>query len=421
MSTLTPAILPRAARPRPLPPVRRNSVADLPAHDLTILEMVRGLTLSQWLVLLYPIFLLVVHRKRDEGDVAGIDGSAVLQIALTGVCGIWVLHRLLAALKAFERLILATPLRWLLAYAILAILSASWASMPSLTVYRGLQIAIFLVLVVDAMASFNDVQAMLKFQLLFAAGVVMFWQLAMLRLSVSIDALHTSDVAGTISVIVFAGVLVRGKQWRMVHLGLCAAMLLSTSTGAVFACIGGLIVTLLMMRGRASGAGLFLLCAMIVTPLLFPDTISSMVFFGKNETAVRTGTGRLPIWQWVLEERVSQAPILGFGFGEGEVQARLFNIGGFRMMHMHNAFMSAIVNLGIVGVALWAAMWADMARAALKIPIHWPRIVLMGAAATLFLNTISVESVTAPLTMPWLAHAMFFALLAIGRWPEGSS
>jgi O-antigen ligase len=118
----------------------------------------------------------------------------------------------------------------------------------------------------------------------------------------------------------------------------------------------------------------------------------------------------------VIEERVSTCPVLGFGFGQGEVQARLYNIGGFRMMHMHNAFMSALVNLGAVGLAIWAVMWTAMIRAAWRIPTHRVRIVMIGAAVALFLNTISVESVTAPITMPWIGHAMFFTMLAIGQW-----
>jgi len=182
------------------------------------------------------------------------------------------------------------------------------------------------------------------------------------------------------------------------------------------AALGGLAVSLMLMRGRAAGIGIFLLGTMFLAPLLFPERVSSVVFFGKNETNIRTATGRLPIWQWILEERVAARPILGFGFGDGEVQARLYNVGGFRMMHMHNGFMSAIVNLGICGVALWALMWGAMTRAAWNIPLPKARIVMVGALVTLFLNTLSVETVSAPLSMPWIGHAMFLAMIAVAVW-----
>jgi hypothetical protein len=221
-----------------------------------------------------------------------------------------------------------------------------------------------------------------------------------------------------LSVPAFIGVLARGKQWRILHAAICVLWALSTSSGSMCAVIGGIAVALMLMRGRASGVGMFLIGTMVLAPLLFPERVTSVVFFGKNETNIRTATGRLPIWQWILQERVAARPVLGFGFGEGEVQARLYNIGGFRMMHMHNGFMSAVANLGVCGVALWALMWGAMTRAAWKVSQSKARIVIVGALVTLFLNTLSVESVTAPLSMPGIGHAMFFAMLAIAVWNE---
>src|SRR5439155_26974316 len=148
------------------------------------------------------------------------------------------------------------------------------------------------------------------------------------------------------------------------------------------------IVGLLLMRGVAAGLGMLLLCGSALLVVKLPGYVNSVMFFGKNEGQITSGTGRLPIWQWVLEERVVHRPVLGYGFGEGEVQARLYNIGGFRMMHMHNAFMSAVVNLGSLGVALWLIVWAVMIRTAWNLRNQRARITLMGALAALFLNTV---------------------------------
>jgi hypothetical protein len=419
MTPMTPVLAPQnARRMRPqLPPVRRSeAVAAVRSDGVSIVEMLKRLSFSQWIVLLFPLFLFAIHRKRDEGDVAVVDSAAAIQIGFTCVCGVWMLNRLLHALQGFERILVNTPLRWLMMYCVLAVLSSAWSGMPSLTAFRSIQLVVFLLVVVDSIASLRDAQEMIKFQLLYAAMVVLFWQLPGLANGIELRSLHTSDVAGTIVAAVFVGFLVRGRQWRMLHLLIVALALLSTSTGLFFACIGGLIVVLLLMRGRAAGLGVMLLCGVILGAVILPQYINSVVFFGKNEGQIFSGTGRLPIWQWVLEERVATRPVLGFGFGEGEVQARLYNVGGFRMMHMHNAFMSAIVNLGVGGVALWALMWAAMIRAAWVIRDHRARLAMMGGATAVFLNTISMESVTAPLSMPWVAHAMFFTLLAIGQW-----
>jgi O-antigen ligase len=269
----------------------------------------------------------------------------------------------------------------------------------------------------DAIGSLRTPQEMIRLQLLFGPMVIIFWQLPRMQaMGYSLAALHTSDVAGMLSVPAFIGVLARGKQWRILHVVTCIFWALSTSSGSMVAVIGGVAVSLMLMRGRAAGVGMFLIGSMFLAPALFPQKVTSVVFFGKNETNIRTATGRLPIWQWILEERVAAKPVLGFGFGDGEVQARLYNVGGFRMMHMHNGFMSALVNLGICGALLWALMWGAMSRAAWNIRQSKARIVIIGALVTLFLNSLSVETVTAPLTMPWIGHAMFFAMLAIATW-----
>jgi hypothetical protein len=381
-----------------------------------ILAMLKRLTLSQWVVLLYPLFMFAVHRKRDEGDVAVVDSSAVIQIGLTVVCGMWMLNRLLHALRGFERVLVNTPLRWLLIYSVLAVMSCAWSDMPSLTAFRSVQLVVFLLLVVDAVASMRTVQEMIRLQLLYAAMVVLCWQLPGLQQGIRLMSLHTSDVPGTIVAVLFIGVLARGTQWRILHAALIVMAMLSTSTGCLLACTGGLIVVLLLMRGRAAGLGMLMMCGAVLVVVMMPQYVNSVYFFGKNEGQITSGTGRLPIWQWVLEERVSTRPVLGFGFGQGEVQARLYNIGGFRMMHMHNAFMSAVVNLGVVGALVWTLMWAAMTRAAWIIPVHRARLMMMGAATAVFLNTVSMESVTAPLSIPWIAHAMFFTMLAIAPW-----
>jgi O-antigen ligase len=423
---MTPMLVPHnARRTRQLPPLRRSesvasatAAAAFPGEDngAGIIQTLCRLTVSQWIVLLYPLFLFAIHRKRDEGDVTVVDSSAVIQIGLTAVCGMWMLNRFLDAMRGFERVLIKTPLRWMLMYAVLAVMSIAWSDSPSLTAFRSAQVGVFLLVVVDAIASMRTAQEMVRFQLLYAAMVSLFWQLPGLANGISLGALHASDVPGTIVAAMFAGFLVRGREWRILHAAIVTMVLLSTSAGCFLACTGGLIVVLLLMRGRAAGIGMMLVCGSFLLVALLPQYANTVFFFGKNEGQIASGTGRLPIWQWVLEERVAARPIFGFGFGEGEVQARLYNVGGFRMMHMHNAFMSAIVNLGIAGVAVWALMWCAMARAAWKIPQHRARLAMMGGAVALFLNTMSMESVTAPLSMPWIAHAMFFVLLAVGQW-----
>jgi hypothetical protein len=138
-----------------------------------------------------------------------------------------------------------------------------------------------------------------------------------------------------------------------------------------------------------------LLFAMIVGIVGFGDEVSKVVFWGKSQSNIETGSGRVPIWKWVLFERMPSCPMVGFGFGPGEAQARLYNIGGFRMQHMHNGTMSAIANLGAVGLCIWLVF--VYAIAARRAPPARPRTACRAhrRVSAVLANSLTCESVPA--------------------------
>jgi len=66
-------------------------------------------------------------------------------------------------------------------------------------------------------------------------------------------------------------------------------------------------------------------------------------------------------------------------------------------------------------------LWGALIRAAWKVRDHKARLMLLGSLVAVFINTISMESVTAPLSMPWIGHAIFFTLLIAGDWDKGAN
>src|SRR5207237_10601084 len=111
------------------------------------------------------------------------------------------------SLKSIERVLVSTPLRWLLLYGVFAVCSAAWSNQQTLTLFRGGQFLIYLILVADAVSSARSPQDMLRLQLLYALGVVLAWQLAIFVMDPSLEALHKSDVPGTIIGACIAGLL----------------------------------------------------------------------------------------------------------------------------------------------------------------------------------------------------------------------
>src|ERR1044071_2471745 len=98
-----------------------------------VIAFIRRLSVSQWLVLLFPVFLFAVRRQREAEAVEVVDGSAVAQIIWTGLCAFWLFYRCFNAGKAIRYLLFSTPLVFLFAYTLLAIASLAWTDKIELT------------------------------------------------------------------------------------------------------------------------------------------------------------------------------------------------------------------------------------------------------------------------------------------------
>ena len=141
---------------------------------------------------------------------------------------------------------------------------------------------------------------------------------------------------------------------------------------------------------------------------------------GKDEQLIESGSGRFPVWQWVVEEQAPQSPVVGFGFGYGDAVARLFNRQGLRMMHMHNAILSALLNLGACGLAILGLLWGAVYRQVLRIKEPLVRTVLLGAVTATIANSMAMESVSSLLSTGWIGHLLLFGSVAVAARGAGS-
>jgi O-antigen ligase len=74
-----------------------------------------------------------------------------------------------------------------------------------------------------------------------------------------------------------------------------------------------------------------------------------------------TLTGRVPVWNLVLEKAVSQRPLLGFGYygfwqksrGEDDPSRYIITENGFRPRHAHQGFLDLAVDLGLIGFSFF--------------------------------------------------------------------
>ena len=289
----------RVMPPLQLAPLRRN--------------FLDRMTVAHWLLLAYPVFLAIVARRRDADDVFTIDSSAVMQIGFVVVMGLFCGVRLITHGRALLRIVFSGPAGWMAVYAILAVASAAWSSRPDFTLYRAVEMTVFLLVTVEAVYRFADVKDVVRFQLLYALVVAVVWHFADLRYEMSWEILHNSLVPG--ANIGGAGALRRGGHLRP------------------------LLVDGLPAGGRVI-PGRHVVCQLHEPAVRrgLPDDVprrgaarrrraagrdgrrgdwgygldwGALVFWGKNEYAITSASGRIPVWQWLIESVVSQRPLLG--------------------------------------------------------------------------------------------------------------
>lgn len=140
-----------------------------------------------------------------------------------------------------------------------------------------------------------------------------------------------------------------------------ACLLLSRSAGGVVLAAGlslGLAAGRPRGRWRAAlfGFGAAGLCLAAAVHAVLTETLLSAL--GRDDTL----SGRTDIWRWALD-LAGRRPVAGWGLNYSASPAlRMELISAFGVDHVHNAALDVLLNLGAVGLVLWAAMVAAAFR-----------------------------------------------------------
>lgn len=378
-----------------------------------ILSYIRGLSISQWMLLLYPVVLALVARQREPGEAFLVDRSAMVQVAFTAVCGVYVCVLLWGRSRGCRTVLFRRPMVWLFLYGVLGMVSATWSGRPDFTLYRAAELTIFLVLSVDAMIRAFEPAAMIKFQMVFATVAIALGAFVPSRLNMA--AMHSSEVPGAVVAMVFLGSLVRGMLWRLLYVVVLVAVVFGTSSATFVSLAVGFGWMMISMRGRRAAAGAMILAAIVGLGFATGFDFDRYVFWGKSEQDIKTGSGRLLVWEWVIREKVSEKPVLGYGFGVGETLARMSDPreSTLQMMHMHSAGMSALANLGGVGLFLLLMTMLGVGKGAWKLSRARAGPALVGATAAVFVNSQMIASVTSTMSAAAIGHGLFFSMVAV--------
>jgi hypothetical protein len=358
--------------------------------------------------------MAIVARRREVDDVFTIDPSAVMQIGFVVVLGLFCCVRLINYGRVLRRILFSGPTAWMTTYVLVAVASAAWSSRADFTLYRAFETMVFLLVAVEAVNRFADAKDVVRFQLLYALVVAIVWHFGDLRYESSLEILHNSMVTGTnIGVLLlFVGAAISGRFWWTAFLLVSLSFLVGTSSASYVSLLFALGCLLMFHSGAQRVGGALLASTAGVVIWGYGLDWGSLVFWGKNGYAISSASGRVPVWQWLLDSVVSQRPLLGYGFGVGENIARVaMDWAGLRMMHMHNAAMSAVVNLGAVGVVVFVLFVGSVLISLWKIRSAAIFPYAFASFVAVLLNSLSMSSVTAPVSLGWVGHMLLYLYL----------
>lgn len=259
--------------------------------------------------------------------------------------------------------------QWMIVYSLLAILSAAYSISPIVSLWKGFEVLVFVVLGIYLTKYFTvleDIQwgidlvamAMLYFSASVIFSVILAPTLALAKsqgMSGSIVS-GAQSVAPAIypnSVTQFAALLVsitlsqvlasseRGKTCLVAILGLGSVVLiLGHSRTSIFAALISCALILIMGRYFLAAIllGLIVLSGMVIG---VGDLITSYILRGQTEQAFYGMTGRTYYWREVWEV-VLHAPLLGHGFYAQRIILSVFSV--------DNTYLQILVGLGFVGL-----------------------------------------------------------------------
>ena len=323
---------------------------------------------------------------------------------------------LVAGWRAAVRVSVRAPLLW--ALMVMIGLSVLWSIDPGVTQRRGIAV-LFTTLAGVAIAARYDWPKMLEvFATAFAVTVLVSFFLGIALPSYGRmqtifpgawrGAWFEKNALGdfmTEGFMVFAAAGILNPRRRWVWAGFAAAalalVLLSTSkTSLITLMIGASAMGFvgLVRRGPASAVVATFLAVVALGALAFTIVFAADALFallGKDATL----TGRTKIWAAVLRQ-IHTRPWTGFGYaavwdddsGWGPL-AWITKQAGFRAHHAHNSWLEAWLGLGLVGLGVWVAYfaetWGRTLVAVYRSPAAWFALPFMAA----FSLTTLTESV----------------------------
>ena len=305
------------------------------------------------LLLLYPVMIFIITRKRSLNSASQVDTSAGIQIIFAIIALFLGLRFFLKNTQILKNFVLKGPTLFLVCYTLLGLLSAFWSSNPTLTIYRAIECLAFLLLihmVVIKMIDKYDFKSIIVWVAFYAVWNLVFDALTLIKFR-GFDFLIYPFTASRLFFPLFFFIfmfLVNSKSLKVLML---LFAILGLSNKIYFGICAGMIS--LIFSGHKYKFYFIFIAIFLYFLYLFlgiEDLLLSTVYYGRESTGLDDSSGRNQIWTFLYEQALNK-PIFGHGFVAGETNL-LSNSVFNGAINAHNSFMSAFVNNGIIGLLL---------------------------------------------------------------------
>lgn len=333
-----------------------------------------------------PLLVILAATKFRVRDAeATLSGSVDLQVGFELLCyglvGVLVLSVVLSSRKRFPPL---TGVETALGgYAILAVASASWSYAPTLSLVRGGQLLIVLLLAIVLPRVIGSSEALRVSGAWLTAAVLIFSAVATIfpvargddeRFAwFSVHPIAVGTLSGAAAVFVLSAAVSRSASLKsrgvalLLVLPLVLVLGMTQSRGPMLAFVAA--ATVLLTQRYVRGTGLLALAAPIVLALLAYLSSSwalgdlllrgandpTLSFFHRGQGADRILglNGRVDLWMQ-LRDFIGEQPLIGYGYsGSRALVLELYPWAAYA----HNALLQTVLDLGALGVVLfWGAI-----------------------------------------------------------------
>jgi O-antigen ligase len=316
-----------------------------------------------FILLIRPVIMALISRKRSVLEVSSVDASASVQMLLAFVAfGVALFY--FQKVKTFRKLILHTPLIWFYLFTLWAAITSLWSVNSLLSAYRAFETLSWAMLIGALLSRLSERMTIIEiitWVLYYAVfDIVVNVLINSLRFNYPIFSFETLLIEQLRSTPYFFLALLLPIGW-LVKLIILPISIFSLSNTAYVGMAGGLIP---MMTNKGKWRRIFLLITLItlIAFVLFGTqrVLQSTIFYGQKGIGLEYTTGRDKITEVVLQKSMEK-PLLGHGFVASEIQLMKTRNG---LISVHNGFLSALYGTGFIGLLLFSVFFVKTTFAA---------------------------------------------------------